>query len=409
MDENTQLPEGSTPSHDEEPERFDPALLILTPAERLEWFENECIIEHRNLLEALDAVLEAVCSPGENPDRHRLGTISLVIGPARVGKTALITLLEKQLLERARERMLRDPGHRPLVSISATAPTSGHFDWIDYYKAVLRSVNYPFLDRQRVRDLKDAMIEALIQHQPYAVIVDEAHHLAKSAGGRQVQDQLDHLKDLENQTGVSHVLVGTYDMRPFRKANAQLAGRSIDVHFPRYDIRKKEDRVEFQSFLWAIQRQLPVEEEPLLTEKYWEMLYARSIGCIGMLKLHLNRALRKALNEGARTVTEAHLEASAPSEDRLKAMLNTSISGEVDLTSKTGANKRLLELLYQGQSEAPSLEGETNEEEKRSRTSGSPPPVKQKVGKRKPGRDSTGAHPDQIVTNQEGNVEQVAG
>ena len=36
----------------------------------------------------------------------------------------------------------------------------------------------------------------------------------------------------ENATGASHILVGTYEMRPFRKANAQLACRSVDVHFP---------------------------------------------------------------------------------------------------------------------------------------------------------------------------------
>src|SRR5207245_3741571 len=161
----------------------------------------------------------------------------------------LIAELQKRLLTRAKERMLRDPSHRPFVSVSAPEAGSGRFNWVDYYIAVLRQVNHPFVNNKksgvRVRDLREAMEEAFVQHQPYAVIVDEAHHLAKAASGRGLADQLDHLKYLENRTGVSHVLVGTYEMKSFRKASAQLAGRSIDVHFPRYDATKQEDREEF--------------------------------------------------------------------------------------------------------------------------------------------------------------------
>src|SRR5260370_3601504 len=150
--------------------------------------------------------------------------------------------------------------------------------------------------------IREAMEAALIHRKPMGIIVDEAHHLAKAASGRRLQDQLDHLKYFENMTGVSHILVGTYEMRPFRMVNAQLACRSIDVHFPRYDAAKEEDVQLFQSALWALQRQLPVEEEPLLAEQSWEFLYARSIGCIGLLKLHLNRALGLPLSEGAKSL-----------------------------------------------------------------------------------------------------------
>ena len=212
MEEDKQL--------DERPERFDPMLLTQPKASRVAWFEKECTIEHTYLLQARNAILQTICSPGEGPGVNRLGTMVLVIGPMRVGKTTLIRLLEQELIARAGERLLREPAHHPFVSISATGPGSGRFDWIDYYAAVLRQVNNPFLNRKpsaiRVRDMREAMEEALIQHRPYAVIVDEAHHLAKAASGRTLQDQLDHLKYLENRTGVCHVLVGTYEMRRFR-------------------------------------------------------------------------------------------------------------------------------------------------------------------------------------------------
>lgn len=336
--------------------------------------------------------MRTICSPGGGEDLARLGTMVLVIGPARAGKTTLIAELEKRLLLRASPRMLRDPGHRPFVSVSAPEEGSGRFNWTDYYLAVLREVNHPFIDSKkrsvRVRDLREAMEEALIQHQPYVVIVDEAHHLAKAGSGQGLQDQLDHLKDLQNRTGICHLLVGTYEMRRFRTATAQLAGRGIDIHFSRYDAKKKEDREEFRSALWALQRQLPVPQEPLLAEAHWEALYARSIGCIGLLKLHLNRALELALTEGTETVTHEQLKATALSEGRVKEMLSEALKGEADLAELPGADERLLSALGLRESEVVTKPS--------TGASGTKP------GERLPGRDPIGEGGD-------GNSEQAVG
>ena len=170
----------------------------------------------------------------------------------------------------------------------------------------------------------------------------------------------------------------------FARLLPQLAGRSVDVHFPRYDATKQEDREEFRSVLWAFQRQLPVEEEPLLAENHWEMLYARSIGCIGLLKLHLIRALALALTQNARTMTEAHLRSTAPSEDRVKEMLNAALSGEEDLTEPEGADERLLALLGLRATEIA----------KEAPSTPSPRPRGRRPGDRTPGRDPIGPHTD---------------
>jgi len=370
----------------EGPDRFAPALLCAPAEERLAYFERCCTIEHARLQEACDAVLHAICSPGDGARRNRPGVMVLVIGPSRVGKTTLVQLVEQHLLARASVRMQSDPGHMPVVRFTAVGPGSGRYDWMDYYKAVLRQLGDPFVDRVaasvRVRDMREAAEVALIQRQPYAVLIDEAHHLAKAANGRRLQDHLDHLKYLENRTGVSHVLVGTYEMRPFRTVNAQLACRSLDVHFPRYDAAKTGDRTIFRSVLWALQRQLPLADEPPLVEQQWEYLYARSIGCIGLLKIHLNRALELALAEDARTVTSAHLRATALAEDRLKLALSAALAGEADLAEPDGADDRLLTLL--GLDTAAMIQGMSGLQ-RRPRVGGGKP------GERRPGRDLIGA------------------
>jgi len=272
----------------------------------------------------------------------------LVIGPPRVGKTTLISLLEERLLEQASEQMKRDPGFIPFASITTAGPDASRFDWRTYYRAVLRGLHDPFVDgkiaRIRERELREAMESALLYRRPIAVIVDEAHHLAKTSSGRHLQDNLDQLKYFENLTGVSHLLVGTYDLRPFRKVNAQLACRSVDVHFSRYDAAKDDDAQVFRSVLWALQRQLPVEQEPQLVEQ-WEFLYARSIGCIGLVKMHLNRALNMALAEGKKTVTLAHLRKTAMPETRVELALRNALESETELAESAGADERLLTLL----------------------------------------------------------------
>ena len=177
-------------------------------------------------------------------------------------------------------------------------------------------------------------------------------------------------------------------MRPFRKVNAQLACRSIDVHFPRYDAANEEDAQIFQSILWALQRQLPVLEEPALV-KQWEFLYARSIGCIGLLKMHLNRALNLALAEQARTVTLTHLRKTAPSEARVELALRNALESEAELTESDGADERLLTLL--------GLRGSRTAQPAKERTEEpSPTPKKPgRPGKRSPGRDVTGQESDE--------------
>jgi hypothetical protein len=323
----------------------------------------------------------------------------LVIGPSRVGKTTLIRLLEKRLLASTLPHLQRNPGMMPFASITVTGPGSGRFDWQDYYKAILRQFNDPFVDsataRIPARVLREAVESAFIQRKPVAIIADEAHHLAKSASGRRLQDQLDHLKYFENLTGVSHVLVGTYEMRPFRKVNAQLACRSVDVHFPRYDATKTEDARIFRSVVWALQRQLPVVDEPCLVEQHWEFLYTRSIGCVGLLKLHLDRALNLALTEKARTVTWTHLRKTAMSEARVNLALRTALESEAELTEPAGADERLAALLGLTRQEAKQVP------EPASTATGQQPPSptserkRQKPGKRTPGRDAIGSAPEQ--------------
>ena len=382
------------------PEAFPPELLKLPVGARQDFFEQRCLISHPHLLKALDETILAICPAGEGASARRLGTMVLVIGPSRVGKTTLIRLLEERLTSMKQAQMQASPSFIPFASILAEGAGTNRFEWTEYYRAVLRALHDPFVDgkvaRIRVRELREAMKTALIERKPLAVIVDEAHHLAEAARGSRLQSQLNHLKHFENATGVSHILVGTYEMRPFRKVNAQLACRSVDVHFPRYDATIASESQVFQSIVWALQRQLPVEQEPALVE-HWEFLYARSIGCIGLLKTHLNRALSLALTEQAKTVTLLHLRKTAMPEARVEAALRNALESEAELTEADGADERLLTLL--------GMRGSRDAEPPKTKTDKPSPSGNRqnRPGKRSPSRDATGQeeHSGDSLANEE--------
>src|SRR5260370_7434972 len=93
----------------EAPESFPPELLAQPAGARLEYFEQRCLISHPRLQEALEAILQAICPPGEGASTRRPGTMVLVIGPRRVGKPTLIRLLEDRSLNISPPFMQPDP------------------------------------------------------------------------------------------------------------------------------------------------------------------------------------------------------------------------------------------------------------------------------------------------------------
>jgi len=211
MTDETKQPEDKAPA----PESFPPELLAQPVGARLEYFEQRCLISHSRLQEALDAIIQAICPPGEGAETRRPGTMVLVIGPSRVGKSTLIRMLEEQLLTKSKALMVSDSSFIPFASITASGAGTNRFEWAEYYRAVLRALQDPFVDgkiaRIRTRELREAMETALLERKPLAILVDEAHHLAEAARGSRLQSQLNHLKHFENATGVSHIM---YHQKP---------------------------------------------------------------------------------------------------------------------------------------------------------------------------------------------------
>jgi energy-coupling factor transporter ATP-binding protein EcfA2 len=339
---------GSTPAG------FPPELLGQPWSARIHYFQAYTMA-HPRLVAAREALLNAI---------HEVPTNSLILvfGPTGVGKTTLRAKIEQLLALEVLPTLETDHGRLPVVSVECIAPESGSFNWRDHFRRLLLQMEEPLLDYKinpaapiRIGDrvvrfmpsaravgaeYHYAVERALAFRRPVAVLVDEAQHLARMRSGRRLSDQLDVIKSLANRTKTVHVLIGTYELLAFRNLSAQLSRRSTDIHFPRYGADNPEDLKAFRTVLKSFEQQLPLSQPPDLL-KHWEYLYERSIGCVGILKDWLVRALVSMSRRDAHSLNRKDLEAHALSVAQCDKMVLEAVEGETRLLESTEERSRL--------------------------------------------------------------------
>jgi energy-coupling factor transporter ATP-binding protein EcfA2 len=310
---------------------------------------------HPRLIAVRDALLAAIQDREPN-------SLILVLGPSGVGKTTLRRKIEQLLVSEMLTDPHSDPGRFPVVSVECIAPESGTFSWRDQFYRMLRQMEEPltgykldpgtpvqigqralkFMPNAKAAGLeyRHALEQALRFRRPLAVLLDEAQHLASVGSGRRLSDQLDVIKSIANCTGTAHVLLGTYSLLAFRNLSAQLSRRSVDIHFPRYRSDDPEDLKAFRTVLHSFELHLPLSEPPDLVSE-WEYLYERSIGCVGVLKEWLLRALTAALRRDASVLTLRDLESHALSVAQCDKMLAEALEGELRLLESSGERAHL--------------------------------------------------------------------
>ena len=342
-------------------------------------------ITHRQLDQTHSKILRAVRQPAGF-------SFLLVHGPTGVGKTRMVESLVEQVKERflsAREKAASPsfslygmaPTSIPVLVIEADPPDKSAFNRGYFYRTVLtllgeqtypqqthvdihaeaappkrRRMSRAATESNDVPELREGAQAALYRHGVRVIFLDEAHHLLMGRDGTQgstLQEQLEWLKSL-SKTGILYVLVGTYDLFNFGKLNGQVGRRCLPVHFPRYQLEREADCIAFQTALLELLRRVPLtcDAERWVTD-HWLYFYECSVGCIGILKDWLLRAVSTALDDGLTRLSLDCVQDHALPVDIYRQMALDAYEGEQKLNHTASNREHVWRLLQGGELVAP--------------------------------------------------------
>jgi energy-coupling factor transporter ATP-binding protein EcfA2 len=360
---------------------FPQELLAASNDDKVDYFKKYTVAHHY-LKEVYSQLVDLIRNPDES-------SIFLVYGPTGVGKTTLFNRVAKHFIESELASLQNDPGRLPIAGMEAVSPENGKYDWKDHYIRCLKSLDEPLiekkvdLERKRAglstdptRALRISLENALRYRRPIAYMIDEGQHLTKTTSGRNLRNQMDTIKSLASKSTIPHVLFGTYELLPFRNLSGQLTRRGSDVHFPRYRAEKSGDIDHFIKTLWAFQRHLPFEQEPVLVDHY-DFFYQRTIGCIGVLKSLLVKSLRWALDHNKQDSFMDVCKQQAHTVDQCIHMIREAREGEKLLEENREQQEELLRLLG---IELAENNADSKKKNKRKQKVGEQNPTRHKVG-----------------------------
>ena len=144
--------------------------------------------------------------------------------------------------------------------------------------------------------------------------------MADTPGGRSLARQLDVIKTSVDTSGITHLLVGTYELRALVMPNGQLGRRTKVIDFRPYQPDVPGDLDAFAEILSQLVQALPLDQPgrslDVFEGRINELLF-HCAGCVGVLKDWLRDALQIALEEKRRFIPWSLMQSTQPDEDTL--------------------------------------------------------------------------------------------
>jgi hypothetical protein len=287
--------------------------------------------------------------------------IVLIIGPTGVGKTSVLNALYKRINQQYESEMKNNPGFIPCIKFEVPEPGPRQFAWSTFYMEPLAQLNDPLIGRKAevicdggvtkvkpntskasVAALQKALLRGLELRRTRVVIIDEAAHLLGHAHGEDLLNVTNALKHMANGK-TTLVLSGSYDLLKLMRLNGQLCRRTCVVHFDRYRNTKdgSPDATAFGNSLDQLQKAIPTVSKPNLIP-YASALQEACLGCVGILKEVLQRALANYLDEGngAEWTIEQFQDALLP-KGTIDKIREETLNGEKEIVKYISANSLL--------------------------------------------------------------------
>ncbi len=272
------------------------------------------IIMHPRLI---DVVREIKMLSRKLADACDSQTLIVICGPVGVGKTTVLHMEERAVINASSAEMAEDPAYLPVVKICVGKVAEGwstwkHF-WGDflgkYCDAMIGNKSLPetktkgsrnFSMPETIEALRQAVKNQVQLRRTKRVFIDEVQHLLNRGQLSSEEDNLDALKRLATKSRVIVVAAGPYELKTLVSSEEQLIHWVRFIHFRAYGA-SEQDHKDFYATVWHMEALLPI---PFAKDVKIETLFEGSLGCIGLLKNWLVAAVQRASSRSGNEVTQ---------------------------------------------------------------------------------------------------------
>jgi hypothetical protein len=295
-------------------------LLNASGPDRLAYFRRkDLIVDHPNLRNTL-AHVRSAADPGLDQ------SMVYLIGPTGVGKTALLILVVRQIIEEFASRMTEDRFLLPAIQVEAEAPEKGQFDWTEFYISVLLELRVPLIEstlpaiernaglatirttapelrekiprpgilRRRVKNVLRQRLTVLFGIDEAFAMLNVRNHRSEAARRESIKSNAAVVKSLVNKSLATLVFAGAFDFFDLAIYTGQLARRSQIVHFPDYT-ECIDDIAGYTEGLLGLLSHVPGHIEVDPTDIAADCL-VQSVGAIGTTRTILYRWLKRSID-----------------------------------------------------------------------------------------------------------------
>lgn len=338
--------------------------------------------------------------------------VIILVGPTGGGKSTAVDAYVKYLAHKYHDAMVADPGLVPFILIRLPAPLDGKFNWKDAFLRLLAAYNEILIKqkliaapeatvdgevvsaiRSLVREELRRAIEHCVKYRGTQVLIlDEASSLLLLRRGITPEDQFEIIRSLSVDLGIPILLSGSYKLLGILEMNGALIRRAEVIHFPPYTVAEFVDRkskygLGFCNVVFSLLEAIPLTKEDGLLN-HMDYFLVKSLGCVGLLKPWLQRAVERSLKSKDQTLTREILEATSyKNRDLLKIMKEMKVGEQLlkDIDLRDLA-------VTMGFEATPSLKLKTPPVAEKSKGSATRSGIRKprKVGARNPSRDPVG-------------------